>query len=231
MLAYYHRWIHENGRWQSVETLREFIIQEAEFQRVASETIHGLGKEGNKKDSGVTFGKMQKSPGPQRRVGVWPCKVCSGHHGSFWGCGRFKAMSPPARREAAKILKLCHYCLGGDHNGEMCIRSRICGINNCKNTHNWLLHRDYVTADQSEQLNPHDCQEMEQGAWGGSQAVAESETSNEIALTPPQDPIEQATERSHTILMSQSVQPRLWRFTQYQCFWRMGIAELKWMPC
>ena len=45
MLAHYHRWIHENGRWQSVETLREFIIQEAEFQTVASETIHGLRKE------------------------------------------------------------------------------------------------------------------------------------------------------------------------------------------
>ena len=41
MLAHYHRWIHENGRWQSVETLREFIIQEPEFQTVASETIHG----------------------------------------------------------------------------------------------------------------------------------------------------------------------------------------------
>ena len=42
MLAHYPRWIHENGRWQSVQTLREFIIQEAEFQTVASETIHGL---------------------------------------------------------------------------------------------------------------------------------------------------------------------------------------------
>ena len=57
ILAHYHRWIHENGRWQSVETLREFIIQEAEFQSVASETIHGLRKRGHKKDSGVTFGK------------------------------------------------------------------------------------------------------------------------------------------------------------------------------
>jgi len=36
MLAHYHRWIHENGRWQSVETLREFIIQEAEFQTTFS---------------------------------------------------------------------------------------------------------------------------------------------------------------------------------------------------
>ena len=55
MLAHYHRWIRENGRWQSVETLREFIIQEAELQTVASETTHDLSKRVHKKDSGVTF--------------------------------------------------------------------------------------------------------------------------------------------------------------------------------
>ena len=93
MLAHYHRWIHENGRWQSVETLREFIIQEAEFQTVASETIYGLRKRGHKEDSGVTFfGNTQKSSAPQRRIGFRPCKVCSGHHG-VWRCDKFKAMS------------------------------------------------------------------------------------------------------------------------------------------
>ena len=61
MLAHYHRWIHENGRWQSVETLREFIIQEAEFQTVASETIHDLSKRGHKKNNAVTFfGNVQE---------------------------------------------------------------------------------------------------------------------------------------------------------------------------
>ena len=44
ILAHYHWWIHENGCCRSVETLRGFIIQEAEFQTVASETIHGLSK-------------------------------------------------------------------------------------------------------------------------------------------------------------------------------------------
>ena len=188
--------------------LREFIIQEAEFQTVASETIHGLSKRGHKKDSGVTFfGNTQKSSGNQRRVGFRPCKVCSGHHG-VWQCERFKAMSPRVRWEATKSLKLCYRCLGGDHNGETCVRSRICGINNCKNTHNQLLHRDSVPADQREQVNTHDRRKMEQGASGGSQAVAECETTNEMALTPPQDPVEQATERSHTTLTSQSTQPR-----------------------
>ena len=36
MLAQYHRWIFENHRWESVETLKEFVLQEAEFQTVAS---------------------------------------------------------------------------------------------------------------------------------------------------------------------------------------------------
>ena len=42
MLAQYHRWIFENHRWESVETLKEFVLQEAEFQTVASETIRGV---------------------------------------------------------------------------------------------------------------------------------------------------------------------------------------------
>ena len=159
MLAHYHRWIRD-GRWQSGETLREFIIQEAEFQTVASETIHGLSKRGHKKDCGVTvFGNTQKSSGNQRRDGFRPCKVCGGHHG-VWRCDKFKAMSPPARLEAAKSLKLCYRCLGEDHNGETCVRSRSCGINNCKNTHNRLLHRDSAPADHSEQVNTHDRREM-----------------------------------------------------------------------
>lgn len=74
VLAHYHRWNHENDRYQSVETLREFIIHEAESQTVASETIHGLNKRGRKKDSGATFvGNTQKSPGSQGRVGFRLC--------------------------------------------------------------------------------------------------------------------------------------------------------------
>ena len=42
MLAQYHLWIFENHRWESVETLKEFVLQEAEFQTVAWETIRGV---------------------------------------------------------------------------------------------------------------------------------------------------------------------------------------------
>ena len=42
MLARYHRWIFENNHLESVETLRDWIVQEAEFQTVATETIKGI---------------------------------------------------------------------------------------------------------------------------------------------------------------------------------------------
>ncbi|XP_078364043.1 uncharacterized protein LOC144648318 [Oculina patagonica] len=198
MLAQYHRWIYENGRWQSVETLREFIIQEAEFQTVASETIRGLSKRGNKKDNGLTFfGNTQKSSGHQRKVGFRPCKVCSGHHGA-WRCEKFKAMSLPERWEES--LKLCYRCLGRDHSGEACVRSRICGINN-------------YSVDRGDQANSRDQQERVHGPSEDSQADAGSETSNgiernQVVFSPPQEPVEQPTERSHTTMTTHGVQPR-----------------------
>ena len=42
MLANYHRWIFEKQKKESVETLREWVIQEAEFQTRALEAAHGL---------------------------------------------------------------------------------------------------------------------------------------------------------------------------------------------
>jgi len=47
-------------------------------------------------------------------------------------------------------------------------------------------------------VNSHHRREVDKEASGGSQAVAENETINEMFLTPAQDPVEQATERSHT---------------------------------
>ena len=42
MLANYHRWIFEKQKRKSVETLRKWVIQEAEFQTQALEAAHGL---------------------------------------------------------------------------------------------------------------------------------------------------------------------------------------------
>ena len=42
MLPNYHRWVFENHKEESVELLREWVIQEAEFQVRALETVQGL---------------------------------------------------------------------------------------------------------------------------------------------------------------------------------------------
>ena len=232
MLAQYHRWIYENGRWQSVETLREFIIQESEFQTVASETIRGLSKRGNKKDNGLTFfGNTKQSSGNQRKVGFLPCKVCSGHHG-VWRCKKFKAMSLPERWAAAKSLKLCYRCLGGDHSGEACVRSRICGINSCKKTHNRLLHRNPVPSERSDQVNSRDQRETVQGPSDDTQPDAGSETNNGIernpvVFSPPQEPVEQLTERSHTTVTTHGVQPRFVALRTVPVFLKNGHRRIK----
>lgn len=42
MLARYHRWVFETNTVESVVALRKWVLQEAEFQTIASETVHGM---------------------------------------------------------------------------------------------------------------------------------------------------------------------------------------------
>ena len=42
MLAQYQRWIYENRRRPSVESVREWIIMEPEHQAMANETVYGF---------------------------------------------------------------------------------------------------------------------------------------------------------------------------------------------
>ena len=55
MLAQYHRWLFEKGKLESVETLRKWVMQEAEFRTVAHETVHGFSNQEN--DVGNRKGK------------------------------------------------------------------------------------------------------------------------------------------------------------------------------
>ena len=42
MLTQYQRWIYEKRRQTSVETLKEWIIMESEYETVAHETVYGF---------------------------------------------------------------------------------------------------------------------------------------------------------------------------------------------
>ena len=121
MLAQYHRWIFKNHCWESVETLEEFMLQGAEFQTVASETIRGVTSSNRNVDSRrnqsekAFFGNAQESEIQK----YCPCKVCKGHHG-VWHCDKFKDLPVQERWNTAKRLKLCFRCLGGGHRGHVC---------------------------------------------------------------------------------------------------------------
>ena len=46
------------------------------------------------------------------------------------------------RWENAKKFRLCFRCLGEGHLGQYCTRTRVCGLNGCKELHQRLLHTD-----------------------------------------------------------------------------------------
>ena len=88
MLASYHRWIFENNHLESVEKLRDWIVQEAEFQTIAAETIKGImnqKKKKKKKHSNGSFFSDRKTSSFRK------CKVCNGKH-SVWSWCMVKVM-------------------------------------------------------------------------------------------------------------------------------------------
>ena len=146
MLSSYHRWIFEKQKRESVETLREWVLQEAEFQTKALEAVHGLTnpKQGRlevrkfKRDNPHTFFGRSHSGTERQQSRV--CKVCSKSHGA-WACPEFKQMDIQNRWDSAKRNKLCFRCLGDGHLGQYCNRTRVCGIDHCKEVHHRLLHK------------------------------------------------------------------------------------------
>jgi len=151
MLANYHRWIFEKCKRESIETLRQWVILEAEFQTRALEAAHGLftskpvkfdTKKFKKEPTHSFFGKSESTKldvGAQRSYTSRTCPVCSNSHG-VWACPEFKNMGVQNRWECARHNKLCFHCLGEGHQGQFCNRTRVCGINNCKEVHHRLLY-------------------------------------------------------------------------------------------
>ena len=134
MLARYHRWVYENSQIESVETLREWVIQESQFHTIAHETVQGLTK-GDWRKISTFFTEPSITDRKQRQ-----CPVCSKHHG-IWNCEVYQKMTVPSRWETAKQFKLCYRCLNSGHQGSLCRRSRVCAVNGCRGNHHRLLHR------------------------------------------------------------------------------------------
>ena len=153
MLANYHRWIFENNHLESIETLRDWIVQEAEFQTIATETIKGItANQKKKKHNNGTFFSDPKV------YNFKQCKICNGKHG-VWKCEVFQRMDINSKWSAVKKEKLCFCCLGDDHYSKDCKRRRKCGIKNCDKDDHKMLHfqkKDDSTKDGGDGANGQD---------------------------------------------------------------------------
>ena len=138
MLTHYHRWVFENRKIESVEVLREWVIQEAEFQTKAVEAVQGLTgrvdtRSNNTRGSGVShtfFGRSNSGGIAELQAENRNCKVCNKQHG-VWACSEFKKLEVSKRWDFAKKMKLCFRCLGEGHLGQHCYQTRVCGLNGC----------------------------------------------------------------------------------------------------
>ena len=145
MLARYHRWIFENSKEESVIELRTWILQEAEFQTIASETVHGLMGSFTEPTSqpAARYSNQQTFFGEttaSRKPLNIPCLECGKQHG-VWNCREFIRRKLADRWNVAKRLQLCYRCLAQGHQGKTCPRSQPCGQDGCIKLHHKLLHK------------------------------------------------------------------------------------------
>ena len=132
----------------------------------ASETIPGLHRIGNKaKIDNAYFGSSQQSNKVKYQK---KCAFCNLDH-SLWDCVQFKQLDR---------------CLGRIHYGEACTKTRICGINVCKESQNRLLHK-FVRTDNEEEEKKKEAPSITEGKQAKS------------------------NERSHTTIMHATKQPKV----------------------
>ena len=84
-----------------------------------------------------------------------------------------------------KQYKLCFRCLGDSHLGQYCNRTRVCGINGCKEVHYQLLHRDKIDKAQTVLLSSQDKviepkKKEEYRLISSKEQVAANKASNEV---------------------------------------------------
>ena len=145
----YHRLIFETNKSESVITLRTWVIQESEFQTIASETVRGLmGNLGNDSPAKPTAKyKHQRTffrdAKDSRNVHKSPCKVCG-----VWNCAELIKLNVTDRWNIAKQFQLCFRCLPDGHHGKSCPRSRQCDQNDCQELHHRLFHKPEANRPQ-----------------------------------------------------------------------------------
>ena len=149
MLARYHRWVFECNKEESVLSLREWILQESEFQTIATEAVRGVSGKATKPPYRSTprQGNQRTFFGEADYVRIskkMPCVDCGKNHG-IWNCPEFNRRKVADRWNFAKHNQLCFRCLAQGHQGKACPRSRQCGQDGCTDLHHRLLHKNGST--------------------------------------------------------------------------------------
>ena len=135
MISNYKRWLSEKRHEQSIESLRTWLNQEAEYRIEAAETLRGLG--GRYTPAPTFYGNDLQ--GKSRKSKKTSCVLCSKSH-AIRDCDEFLDMDIDARWSIARGKWLCFRCLASDHKGADCPGSTECGTDGCRKTHSPLLH-------------------------------------------------------------------------------------------
>ena len=102
LLAGYHRWVFEKSAAGSVLTLRTWVIQEPEFQTVATESVYELtGQSSNQasqpfyrnNNQGAFFGETAEEGRLGKSI---ECQLCKEPH-KIWNCQHFADKSVTER--------------------------------------------------------------------------------------------------------------------------------------
>ena len=149
MIAQYMRWIAKEQKVESVESLKQWALEESEYQVIAAETVSGVGSVSQK--SYFTNHK-EKDSSRDRQCGS-VCSVCGGRH-NVGDCQDFRVLSVGERWDLVKIHRLCVRCLNYGHIGRNCRNSGVCAVEGCRNTHHRLLHQDQ-RAEQVKKQQSH----------------------------------------------------------------------------
>ena len=147
ILASYHRWIYENNISESVITLKTWVVQEAEFQTIANEAIHGFTRPSadirtkryvsSYDEAQTLFEETGAIQSLQKQI---LCRLCGANH-CIWQCQKYLQKSVPERWNFAKQFRLCYRCLDEGHLGKLCPKSCQCRQNECQKLHHWLLYK------------------------------------------------------------------------------------------
>ena len=112
------------------------------------------------------------------------------------------------RWECAKKFKLCFRCLGEDHLGQNCNRTRVCGQNGCKEVHHRLLHRDQNGSQSNQngsQTNERKLNQDDKTTKQGDNSEEKSGSTNTKSLIEAEKKVnEQKIEQNDTTMVTET---------------------------